>query len=315
MGGISSKAAGKLENKKKFQDQELDDDFGLNWYQYRYRSHDPQIGRFIQIDPLAPKYPHNSTYAFAENKVTMGIDLEGLELLPFNSAWFRSVSQNKPSGQRVQVVTTNVPSVFKDASGSPLFSAGSVGVTPKGAMADKGEQLRSGNNLPRNPQYSWSLDAQPTASTSGGKVGNNLDNNQAFADKTGATGSALQEINNWYQTFKNGGSVDIWNAYGELSTNTKSFDKATKSIGALPFGMTTSDAQRGDLINFVNDGTLPTIDVKNLQQSLQYGMQIMQSGIQIMNKNKIQVRESTNETYQLYSKLLELLNGSKQKSN
>lgn len=74
----------------------MDDDLGLNWYQYKYRSYDLQIGRFIQVDPLAPKYTQNSTYAFAENKVTMGIDLEGLELLPFNSAWFRSVSENKP---------------------------------------------------------------------------------------------------------------------------------------------------------------------------------------------------------------------------
>lgn len=32
------------------------------------------------IDPLAEKYPYNSTYAFQENKMGMGIELEGLEL-------------------------------------------------------------------------------------------------------------------------------------------------------------------------------------------------------------------------------------------
>jgi len=36
------------------------------------------------VDPLAPEYPWNSTYAFAENKVIQAIDLEGLE------AWYRS---------------------------------------------------------------------------------------------------------------------------------------------------------------------------------------------------------------------------------
>ncbi len=41
---------------------------------------DPAIGRFLQIDPLSPTYVYNSTYAFAENNVTSGIDLEGLEL-------------------------------------------------------------------------------------------------------------------------------------------------------------------------------------------------------------------------------------------
>jgi RHS repeat-associated protein len=79
MAGISSKAAGGIENKQKFTSQILDDDFGLNWYQMRFRNMDPQIGRFVQIDPLAPNYVHNSTYAYAENDVIRAIDLEGLE--------------------------------------------------------------------------------------------------------------------------------------------------------------------------------------------------------------------------------------------
>jgi hypothetical protein len=40
---------------------------------------DPQVGRFWQIDPLSVKYVYNSTYAFSENKVINGIELEGLE--------------------------------------------------------------------------------------------------------------------------------------------------------------------------------------------------------------------------------------------
>lgn len=70
---------GYAENKKMFTSQDLDDDLGLNLYQMRFRNHDPQIGRFIQIDPLAPQYVHNSTYAYAENDVIRAIDLEGLE--------------------------------------------------------------------------------------------------------------------------------------------------------------------------------------------------------------------------------------------
>eukprot|EP00611_Tribonema_gayanum_P023986 TRINITY_DN5170_c0_g1_i1.p1 TRINITY_DN5170_c0_g1~~TRINITY_DN5170_c0_g1_i1.p1 ORF type:complete len:352 (-),score=-26.23 TRINITY_DN5170_c0_g1_i1:160-1092(-) len=80
MAGISSKAAGKMENKNdKFQGQPLDDDLGINWYGFKWRNHDPQIGRFIQVDPLSDKYVHNSTYAFSENKVTNHVELEGLE--------------------------------------------------------------------------------------------------------------------------------------------------------------------------------------------------------------------------------------------
>ncbi|WP_346320789.1 RHS repeat-associated core domain-containing protein, partial [Chitinophaga sp. YIM B06452] len=79
MAGVSSKAPGKLENKYKFTGQLLDDDLGWNTYQMKWRTMDPQIGRFLQIDPVASSYVHNSTYAYAENKVITGIDLEGLE--------------------------------------------------------------------------------------------------------------------------------------------------------------------------------------------------------------------------------------------
>ena len=86
MAGISSKALafGNPENKKnKFQNQELNNDLGVNYYEFRYRNHDYQIGRFIQIDPLAEDYEYNSTYAFSENKVIAHFELEGLESIDF----------------------------------------------------------------------------------------------------------------------------------------------------------------------------------------------------------------------------------------
>ena len=87
MAGISSKAMmfGEPENKKnKFQNQEYDDALGVDYYEFKYRNHDPQIGRFIQVDPLANKYVYNSTYAFSENHVTSHVELEGLEKASIN---------------------------------------------------------------------------------------------------------------------------------------------------------------------------------------------------------------------------------------
>lgn len=64
-----------------FNGQEKDDEVKGegNSYAYEYRFHDPRLGRFLSIDPLAAKYAYNSPYAFCENRVIDGIDLEGLE--------------------------------------------------------------------------------------------------------------------------------------------------------------------------------------------------------------------------------------------
>ena len=49
---------------------------------FEYRMHDTRIGRFWSVNPLAGKFPWNSTYAFAENRVVDGRELEGLEWDP-----------------------------------------------------------------------------------------------------------------------------------------------------------------------------------------------------------------------------------------
>jgi RHS repeat-associated protein len=50
-----------------------------NSVNYKYRMHDPRLGRFFAVDPLAGQYPHNSPYAFSENIVINAVELEGLE--------------------------------------------------------------------------------------------------------------------------------------------------------------------------------------------------------------------------------------------
>ncbi|MCP4458674.1 MAG: hypothetical protein GY816_11715 [Cytophagales bacterium] len=61
----------------KFQEQEHDEETG--WIAFKWRNHQPEIGRFFNVDPLAEKYYYNSPYAFSENKVVVHRELEGLE--------------------------------------------------------------------------------------------------------------------------------------------------------------------------------------------------------------------------------------------
>jgi RHS repeat-associated protein len=48
---------------------------------YEFRQYDARLGRFWSVDPLAGKFPWNSTYAFAENSPIGGLEFEGLEVL------------------------------------------------------------------------------------------------------------------------------------------------------------------------------------------------------------------------------------------
>jgi len=70
------------ENLYKFQGQEEQKETG--WVQFKWRNHDPALGRFFNVDPLAEDYVYNSPYAFQENKLGRGTELEGLELREFN---------------------------------------------------------------------------------------------------------------------------------------------------------------------------------------------------------------------------------------
>ena len=71
-----------------FQGQEKDDELkgsGNSW-NYKYRMHDARVGRFFSVDPLKDKYPWNSVYAFSENRLIDGIELEGLEWAPYDAS-------------------------------------------------------------------------------------------------------------------------------------------------------------------------------------------------------------------------------------
>ncbi|MEM9337181.1 MAG: DUF6443 domain-containing protein [Bacteroidota bacterium] len=64
-----------------FQGQERDDEIKGegNSVNYKYRMHDPRVGRFFAVDPLEASYPWYSPYQFSGNRVIHKVELEGLE--------------------------------------------------------------------------------------------------------------------------------------------------------------------------------------------------------------------------------------------
>ena len=85
-----------------FQGQELDNEIKGegNSINYKFRMHDPRVGRFFAVDPLFRQYPYNSPYAFSENRLIDAFELEGLEKYKIHARSFISADKagNDPIG-------------------------------------------------------------------------------------------------------------------------------------------------------------------------------------------------------------------------
>jgi RHS repeat-associated protein len=125
-----------------FNGQEKDNEIkGVgNSLEFKYRIYDSRLGKFLSVDPLFASYPWNSTYAFAENRVIDGIDLEGLEFVPASATSGAGRDNNSvlnnPSAETIQKVNelnANAPkyplpnaSVGKDYTSTVFGSEGNA---------------------------------------------------------------------------------------------------------------------------------------------------------------------------------------------
>ncbi len=72
------------DNGYKYNGKELNEDWGLGWYDYGARYYDAALGRFTGVDPIADRFPHVNEFNYAENKVPNAIDLWGLQAFEIN---------------------------------------------------------------------------------------------------------------------------------------------------------------------------------------------------------------------------------------
>lgn len=78
---------GKLGNQNynyKYNGKELQKDLDINLYDYGARNYDPAIGRWFNIDPMAPKYFSHSPYTYTLNNPVYFIDPDGMQSIRNN---------------------------------------------------------------------------------------------------------------------------------------------------------------------------------------------------------------------------------------
>jgi RHS repeat-associated protein len=66
--------------KWKFGNKELNDELGLDWYDFGFRNYDASLGRWFSVDALAEAYPHATPYGYVENSPILFVDPDGLRI-------------------------------------------------------------------------------------------------------------------------------------------------------------------------------------------------------------------------------------------
>jgi RHS repeat-associated protein len=106
-------------NRYLFNSKELQEDFGLNWYDYGARFYDPALGRWVSVDPMAELGRRWSTYAFCFNNPLRFIDPDGM----WGDDFTGFIQSSPPSLYRSSPVTA----FLKDLSAEVLNYASPLG--------------------------------------------------------------------------------------------------------------------------------------------------------------------------------------------
>jgi RHS repeat-associated protein len=213
-------------------DSETDlQDYGLRIYNKSY-------GKFLSVDPLHRDYPWNSSYAFAENRVIDGIDLEGGEyqkapgMFRAHKTYIKS-RDNKPVGfvprTNYTLIMELIPEYYKKAGAK---------------TQDEVEKLAKSTKLTLQNAKRVGPGGKSNAGLAAAKLKKSdlmfgLEKEQSFNEKTqiGAMQKFSSELNNYNSAYV--------------------LTQAAWNNDLFPASLKYDNEFIADVINFVYSGVLP----------------------------------------------------------
>ena len=131
----------------KYNGKELQDELGLNWYDYGARVYDSAVSRFWQIDPDAEKYNAQSSYVYADNNPVRYKDINGKgtddEWIQFSTG--ETVKVGDKGGDKVDYITK----VNVDGSITQITQAAGR-ITSQPINYDNNQPINCDNNQTQN---------------------------------------------------------------------------------------------------------------------------------------------------------------------
>ena len=236
---------------------------------YGMRMYDTRVCRFISEDPITKKYPELTPYQFASNSPIMGIDLDGGEILPMNSAWYHmNVKHTDINGLSNDVYNTEVSAnVPKEITITDLPSAsGHDDSTPKSTSSISPTAIDP--SMPDNGSSGITPTIKKPKGSNPFIAEEEKENNNSSATGKGISGTqgVIEIINmvcGWIQFSKD---LTFIKMKGENQVQRDAYFKATQIVDAematnkdnkIIGDQFKTPQARVDFTNYLLDGTLP----------------------------------------------------------